>query len=185
MPASLFLSMASNLRRSQRVSQSSLRRRSLESLAAGGNDEPNRDIVPVSTPPSHQSDLSFAGQQQTADIRPYNLNQKKSLLKKLEDCLNENIKVIPKAGNNITIEFSAAAYEVDKTKISSLVQSAQFKRENECKPETSTDKQGAIVETRLKVYSKSKQKFRNNFGAHRYTINYYVQHNFNYASQWL
>ena len=103
--------MASNLRRSQRVSQSNLRR-SLQSLAASGNDE-------------------------------------------LEDCLNENIKVIPKAGNNITIEFSAAAFEVAKTKISSLVQSAQFKRENECKPETSKDKQGAIVETRLKVYSKS------------------------------
>ena len=72
-----------------------------------------------------------------------------------------------------TIEFSAAAFEVAKTKISSLVQSAEFKRENECKPETSKDKQGAIVETRLKVYSKSKQKFRNNFGAHKYTINYY------------
>ena len=164
--------MASNLRRSQRVSQSNLRR-SLQSLAASGNDEPKKDIVPVSTPPSHQSDLSLAGQQQTTDTRPYHLNQKKSLLKKLEDCLNENIKVIPKAGNNITIEFSAAAFEVAKTKISSLVQSAQFKRENECKPETSKDKQGAIVETRLKVYSKSKQKFRNNFGAHKYTINYY------------
>ena len=122
--------MASNLRRSQRVSQSSLRRRSLESLAAGGNDEPNRDIVPVSTPPSHQSDLSFAGQQQTADIRPYNLNQKKSLLKKLEDCLNENIKVIPKAGNNITIEFSAAAYEVAQNKnlLLSTVSSVQKRK---------------------------------------------------------
>ena len=92
----------------------------------------------------------------SVDVMDYSLNKSKSLKKKPEDCQDENVKINPKAGNNLSLEFSSAAYEIAKLQIKNIVTSDKFEKENRVKFELSKDQQGAEVEVRFKVYSKVK-----------------------------
>ena len=160
------------LRRSQRVSQSNLRR---GSLTNNNVDEPTTDNVAVAQVQSNSANLgSISNTQASVDVREYSLNKAKSLKKKLEDCQDENVKIHPKPGNNLSLEFSSAAYEIAKIHIKNIVTSEKFEKENRVKIELSKDQQGAEVEVRFKVYSKVKNSKKTpGKQHHRYTINCY------------
>ena len=159
------------LRRSQRVSQSNLRRGSLTNSA----DEPTRDNVIVNQAQSDSANLGpISNTHASVDVRDYSLNKAKSLKKKLEDCQDENVKINLKAGNNLSLEFSSAAYEIAKLQIKNIVNSDKFEKENRVKIELSKDQQGAEVEVRFKVYSIVKNSKKTpGKQHHRYTINCY------------
>ena len=141
------------LRRSQRVSQSNLRRRSLSDCTIASQSEENpgpvttvQDQYPNQSSQSQNSG-SIVENSTNIEIRQYDLNKEKSLNKKLADCLNENVKIRRKARNNLTLEFSSAAYEIAKSKISSIVQSEKFVKEKRVKVERAQDINAAEAET--------------------------------------
>ena len=56
---------------------------------------------------------------QDTETKPYILNKMKSLIKKLDSCTKEDINYELKAGNNLVLHFSTAAYELAKQIIES------------------------------------------------------------------
>ena len=157
--------MALQLRRSLRVSQSNLGKHITQECS---NTAQEQNL--------EKSTKSVDSENGIGEVtKPYSINKIRSLEKKLAVCQSENIKIERKQKNNLTLEFSSAAYEISKAKVSSLLNSENFKKENDLKIETSKDRQGAKVETRFRVYAKSKQPSQSSVKkhSHRYTINCY------------
>ena len=87
----------------------------------------------------------------------YNLNQKKALKKKLSSCLQNTAITQTNKSGNIIYEFSAGIFELYKA---AAIQHFQKKSKEENYPhnikfEKSTDKQGALVEYRIRAKNKT------------------------------
>ena len=131
------------LRRSNRISQTNL-------LAKQNNDQgENTD--------------------QGTETKPYILNKMKSLIKKLDSCTKEDVNYELKAGNNLVLHFSTAAYELAKQIIESKAKI--LKKQYDVVIEPSKDRLGARVGIRLKVGKKQTDCYQKQYFF--YTINCY------------
>ena len=83
--------------------------------------------------------------------KDYVLNKPKAIQKKNEACSKSHIEATMKAGNNLVIEFSTAAYELAKQSLSVILnKSAQYYG----LARNSEESSGANVDTCIKVYNR-------------------------------
>ena len=83
--------------------------------------------------------------EQKTEVKSFALNKTKSLLKKLESCNKQDLDYEMKAGNNLVLKFSTAAYELATKTIVSITDSEKFRQQLQVERENCTDKDGAKV----------------------------------------
>ena len=139
------------LRRSTRISQSNLHVTQTDA-SLDHQQDPSEQIIPT-------------------DTRNYIVNKNKSLAKKLDSCDKKHLTYELKAGNNLTLNYSTAAYELTRHKIDEILKSDTFLDQYEVTRENSKDKSGALMESRIKISNKRKDQNQKIY--QKYSMNLY------------
>jgi hypothetical protein len=110
-------------------------------------------------------------------FKDYVLNKNKTIQKKHDACSKPHIEATLKAGNNLVLEFSTAAYELAKQTLSAILDKSMLYYGLVRNSEESS---GANVDTCIKVYNR---KGDNTQGKNlKFVINLYHTY---HGSQWV
>ena len=92
----------------------------------------------------------------TTEIKDYELNVNKAIIKKLDHCQINHLEIEHKPLNNLSLRFSTSAYQLLKTSLYELLEQILEMKNLAIVVEKGTDKKNVKVERKYRLVSKLK-----------------------------